>query len=282
MARKSTTDAPGKIGGATLTRALRELERIASFARDSVRLTHATASIATAEDHSWQLGAHASFRRLEHFPESRSLADRPARDAGSRSHADHRLHRSETDNPGKTVSGANRWNRTRETVEAGLRLSREIQVASPAIGALSQVEASAGSGSAAQAISTASRRATLMLAANAEASVRSRKKFEARRPAYPPAGFLAGVRIAASIRGVIPPPNLSRRELAGPTGGVRAPRHDGIGAAITINSSPMVVINGPAAGGSVQREVIGALRAHREELFDEFKRESARRERTQF
>jgi hypothetical protein len=32
----------------------------------------------------------------------------------------------------------------------------------------------------------------------------------------------------------------------------------------------------------VQQDVIGALRAHREELFDQLKRESARRERAQF
>jgi len=43
------------------------------------------------------------------------------------------------------------------------------------------------------------------------------------------------------------------------------------------------VINGATAGGGdAQRDVIGALRAHREELFDQLKRESARRERAQF
>ena len=41
-------------------------------------------------------------------------------------------------------------------------------------------------------------------------------------------------------------------------------------------------INAPAAGGNVERDAIGALRAHREELFNQLKRESARRERAQF
>jgi hypothetical protein len=41
------------------------------------------------------------------------------------------------------------------------------------------------------------------------------------------------------------------------------------------------VING-ATSGAVRHDVLGALRAHREELFDQLKRESARRERAQF
>ena len=51
---------------------------------------------------------------------------------------------------------------------------------------------------------------------------------------------------------------------------------------ININSSPTVVINAGAPGGNLQRDVISALRTHREELFDQLKRESARRERAQF
>ncbi len=79
----------------------------------------------------------------------------------------------------------------------------------------------------------------------------------------------------------MPPPGVSQREFAPPSSDARV-SNDGSGrAAITINSSPTVVINA-AAGGAVQHDVIGALRAHREELFDQLKRESARRERAQF
>jgi hypothetical protein len=80
---------------------------------------------------------------------------------------------------------------------------------------------------------------------------------------------------------VIPPTSISRRDFAQPSSNGRF-SNDGDGrAGITINSSPTVVINA-AAGGAVQDDLIGALRAHREELFDQLKRESARRERAQF
>jgi hypothetical protein len=52
--------------------------------------------------------------------------------------------------------------------------------------------------------------------------------------------------------------------------------------AVTINSSPTVVVNSGEGRGDVEREVISALRAHREELFDSMRREAARRERAQF
>lgn len=88
--------------------------------------------------------------------------------------------------------------------------------------------------------------------------------------------------MASSIRAVIRPPNLSQREFAELSGNARGPNNSSVGAGIIINSSPTVVINASAAGGSVEREAIGALRAHREELFNQLKRESARRERAQF
>ena len=93
--------------------------------------------------------------------------------------------------------------------------------------------------------------------------------------------MLANVRVAPSIRGVVPPQGVSQREFAGPSSDVRGSNDPSGRAAITINSSPTVVINA-AAGGAVQHDVMGALRAHREELFDQMKRESARRERAQF
>ena len=91
----------------------------------------------------------------------------------------------------------------------------------------------------------------------------------------------ANVQFAPVIRGVNPPANIARREFARPTSGGRVSNDGGGRASITVNSTPTVVINGQA-GAATQHDLIGALRAHREELFDQLKRESARRERAQF
>jgi hypothetical protein len=119
------------------------------------------------------------------------------------------------------------------------------------------------------------------LASNSDASDRAQASRERIRTSFADAGVLAKVRVAPSIRGVVPLSGISQREFAPPTGDVRVSNDGGGRAPITINSSPTVVINA-AAGGAVQHDVIGALRAHREELFDQLKRESARRERAQF
>ena len=95
------------------------------------------------------------------------------------------------------------------------------------------------------------------------------------------AAVAANLRIGSSVRGVMAPGNVSRRDFAQPSSNSRFSSDGGERAGITINSSPTVVINA-AAGGALQQDVIGALRAHREELFDQLKRESARRERAQF
>jgi hypothetical protein len=100
--------------------------------------------------------------------------------------------------------------------------------------------------------------------------------------AFAGAGILASDRMASSIRAVIPPASLSQREFAEPSGNARGGNSSSVRTGITINSSPTVVINAPAAGGNIERDAIGALRAHREELFTQLKRESARRERAQF
>jgi len=49
-----------EIGGSKSARALSHLDRIASFAGESNRIARATAGIATAADHRWQLPAHAA------------------------------------------------------------------------------------------------------------------------------------------------------------------------------------------------------------------------------
>ncbi|MGO8803270.1 hypothetical protein [Candidatus Binatus sp.] len=111
---------------------------------------------------------------------------------------------------------------------------------------------------------------------------RSRGGLDAERVAFAGTGILASDRMASSIRAVIPPANFSQREFAEPSGNARGPNSSSARTGITINSSPTVVINAPAAGGNIERDAIGALRAHREELFNQLKRESARRERARF
>ncbi len=214
---------------------------------------------------------------------------------------------------GRLGGRVNAWHRTAAKIDAGIRLPNELRQLSFAEGALSQVERSLESGSAGHAISTAGRRAaepgfngssdfaerarraievgqTIIVAAE-ESPARSdagrvpsrlRGSLEAERAAFAGAGFLASARTASSIRAVIPPANLSKREFAEPSGNARGPNNNSVRTGITINSSPTVVINSPAAGGNVERDAIRALRAHREELFNQITRESARRERAQF
>jgi hypothetical protein len=88
----------------------------------------------------------------------------------------------------------------------------------------------------------------------------------------------ANVSIATSVRAIkgvhLPEP----REIAHSS----TPNMDTARPQITLSSSPTVIINATAAGSTVRHDVLEALRAHREELFDQLKRESVRRERAQF
>lgn len=81
---------------------------------------------------------------------------------------------------------------------------------------------------------------------------------------------------------MVAPMSLARPEFSGPLRTVQGQESRSATGPITINSTPTVVINAGEASGDVERQVIGALRAHRDELFDQFKRESIRRERSQF
>ena len=123
---------------------------------------------------------------------------------------------------------------------------------SSALGALSRVERSVEAGSAAWAISTASRDGTAsglkslsdfaerahrpsgvgqrMVVGNRESppgsdagrvAIRSRESLDAERAASAGAGLLASARMAASLRAVIAPANLSQREFAEPSGNAR-------------------------------------------------------------
>ena len=92
--------------------------------------------------------------------------------------------------------------------------------------------------------------------------------------------YVAASRAARSS--MVAPASLSRPEFAEPMRGVYGQESRNAPGSITINSTPTVVINASAASSDVEGQVIGALRAHREELFDQFKRESVRRERAEF
>jgi hypothetical protein len=149
-----------------------------------------------------------------------------------------------------------------------------------AMEALARSERSVEAGDVARAIVTAPRGSTIAPAGNSQLSRRMVAGLETGRAMSTGTHAIVAAR-AASIHGVVPPSNLSQRMFAEPSGGNRGRDGRSGGAGITINSSPTVVINAPA-GGAVQHDVLGALRAHREELFDQLKRESARRERAQF
>jgi hypothetical protein len=92
--------------------------------------------------------------------------------------------------------------------------------------------------------------------------------------------YLAASRVPRST--MVAPARLSRMEFAEPMRGVYGRESRNAPGSITINSRPTVVINASEASSDVEGQVIGALRAHREELFDQFKRESVRRERAEF
>ena len=166
-----------------------------------------------------------------------------------------------------TASAGTGPHRATALVEATMRSHRQIPELSRAMKALSRIERSVES-------------AAPMSGSNSSPT-RALQSLGARVPSLAEKGVLANVRTTRSIRGVTPPSNVSRREFAQPSGNGRVSSEGSGRGEITINSSPTVVING-SGSGAVQHDVIGALRAHREELFDQLKRESARRERAQF
>jgi hypothetical protein len=166
-----------------------------------------------------------------------------------------------------TANAGTRRHRATALVEAATRSHRQIPELSHAMKALSRIEQSVEYVTPTPGLKTYPTRRAL-------------KSLNSNLPSFAEKGMLANVRISRSVRGVTPPSNVSRREFAQPSGTARVSNEGSRRGGITINSSPTVVING--SGGAVQHDVIGALRAHREELFDQLKRESARRERAQF
>jgi hypothetical protein len=259
--------------------ALRHLQRAASVAFANERIARAAASVAPTGGHRWELPAQGWLVKQNRVVETGSGNRGSAADGSER---DYEARPSESGTDHRNVSARTRsaWQRAVAKVEAGARWSREIPELAQAMGALSRVERSVESGSAGRAISDAKKFGLSRLASSADPG-RARERINATRPS--PAGMksLANVSVGRAIRGATFLPSVSQREFARPLSDGRA-SNDGSGrAGITINSSPTVVINAPA-GSAVQHDVMGALRAHREELFDQLKRESARRERAQF
>ena len=172
---------------------------------------------------------------------------------------------------------------TRTTARATDSISNTATSKLPvAMADLSRTERSVESGNVARAIVAPPRGSIIAPVGKSQLSRRMAAGLEAGRAISTETRRVGAARAASSIHGVVPLPNLSPRMFAEPSNGNRGGDDRSVGAGITINSSPTVVINGPTASSDAQRDVLGALRAHREELFDQLRRESARRERAQF
>lgn len=253
----------------------KNLERLTDIARANVRVARATANIAHAGEYRWRLPAGSALPKEDSSFETGFDPRRRIDSDGSRSGL---LSRS-----GRNTSMIDARPESRHGTgpmgDAGGRWERQILDLSRAVKALSGAERS----SAGRAISDGRKHAAAPLRWNAEPTgrARGRESLEGRRRAFGMPGLPANVHFAPVIRGINPPANISRREFARPTSGGRVSNDGGGRASITVNSTPTVVINGQA-GAATQHDLIGALRAHREELFDQLKRESARRERAQF
>jgi hypothetical protein len=267
-------------GGAHLAHAVSHLERAAKVARASERVARVAASVAPAGGHRGQFPAQGWLAKENRVVETGDDGNRGSAPERSESDSGAWPRERGTDKRSEGGRAGSAWQRAATMIDTGARWSREMPELPEAVDALSRVERSVESGSVGRVISDARKFGPSRLASSADPS-RARERLEATRPS--PAGMraLANAEVARSIRGATFLPNVSEREFARPLSEGRA-SNDGSGrAGITINSSPTVVINGPA-GSAVQHDVIGALRAHREELFDQLKRESARRERAQF
>ena len=277
MARHSRTLDPSTgTGRADSAHALSQLARVTNVARQSGRIARAAAGIARAREYRLQLPAAASVLKDSRLFGEASLLGRRTPPDGSGGGSGVGLSWDGTER------GSARTRRSRATAlaEAATRSHRQIPELSQAMKVLARIERSVELGSAGRATLDARKHATPKLVSNSHSTGRGLESREAKEPSLE-TGILANVRVARSIRGVIPPASVSQREFAQPSGNMRVSNYGSGRGGITINSSPTVVINAPASG-AVQHDVIGALRAHREELFDQLKRESARRERAQF
>jgi hypothetical protein len=250
------------------------LERMAGIVRESNRTAAAGRRL--------QIPAHISFAKHSRGLETGSRIDKGTPGGGSQSRIDDKPERMGIARLFKNLAALARTMRAVAQAADGVRNNKETKRLATAMAALIRAEHSVATGRSGRAISTANQRAMLPVVASAQLARRSRIGIQAERAARAGTGFIASARVPSSIRGLTAPSSVSQREFAELSGNATGPNSGIERASITINSSPTVVINAQAAGGDVQRDVIGALRAHREELFDQLKRESARRERAQF
>ncbi|MGA9725301.1 MAG: hypothetical protein WBQ86_22790 [Candidatus Binatus sp.] len=257
-----------KFGGASSARALGILDRLARIGQQSMRMAQATAQVRIAAGHHLQIPARVSFPEYRRLPEAASQSGRLANSTNER----HRM----------TAMFDERG--IRELAPEADALSR-VQRKSDVKHRVTRRDVKTSSDFAEQAhraIQAAKKMANMESSQRSDAQVsnRSRDGLEAERAEFASSGPIASARMASLIRGVIPIRNLSQREFAEPASKARG--RDGHSQGITIHSSPTVVINSSTASGGLARDAIGALSAHREELFNQLKRESARRERAQF
>jgi hypothetical protein len=257
------------------------MERLTSFLREGARTAASIERIATVGRRlrvPVQLSARTLFTKVDRNPfagaRSQGRVPRVGSESlfdGERGHAD-------------IAQLIRRFAAMAKAVRAAARATDNISKKpklSVAMEALARTERSVESINVARAMVSAPTGSTIARVEDSHLSRRMAAGLEAGR-AMPNGSAVVAARAVSSIHGVVPPANLSPRMFAEPSSGNRGRDNRSGGAGITINSSPTVVINGPAEGGNSQRDVLGALRAHREELFDQLRRESARRERAQF
>lgn len=232
---------------ARLSTRIRDLDRASALVHASARLARAAAVIETANHH-W-------------LPPSADGQPRPKEMANYA--RDSRYQNSS-------------WSEQINRVNAGM-VNRSGRLEGP-LNAVSSLGRAIESGKAVSAIGDVRGAAPVSIAKAGRAS-RIAEDFEAKGTTNLHADLRANPIAASSVRAISRLEIVHARELAHSSS---RPNDSKARQEITINSSPTVVINATAAGSSVRRDVIEALRAHREELFDQLKRESARRERAQF
>ena len=250
-----------KTGLSASIHALRELDRMAGVARDSLRLTNAIAKVSLPDVQQAQPPAYVSLPAMKFLRSERSRVD------GSRSILDVQLMHNEE---------------ARRDTAASIRSHASLLNPSPllTVDPSSMNEQFVDFRNAARAISAASSSSIQAVLPKVEASTRTRGVLELNGATLAGKQFRAD---ASSLRALTPlPPSVAQREFARPIRIARDRNHGSSNAGVNINSSPTIVINTTAAGTNLQRDVLSALRAHRDELFDQLKRESARRERAQF
>jgi len=135
----------------------------------------------------------------------------------------------------------------RATARATDRIRNQATSKLPvAMDALARTERSVEAGDVARAIVTAPRGSKIAPAGNSQLSRRMVAGLETGRAMTTGTRAIVVARAASSTHGVVPPANLSQRMFAEPSSGNRGRDSRSGGAGITINSSPTVVINGPA------------------------------------